>query len=144
MSSSPITADRGTAADRNEVILVGRLSGHPERRELPSGDELVAVRVVVRRDDGRADTVDVELGTAPARGRRRRADQLPRRALATVERLATGSRVEVTGALRRRWWQAGSRRVSRTLVQAATITALDDEVGPASAPSAAPRPGDAA
>jgi hypothetical protein len=35
--------------DLNEVRLVGRVSGRPERRTLPSGDQLVSLRLVVRR-----------------------------------------------------------------------------------------------
>jgi len=50
----------------NEVRLVGRVSGAPQERQLPSGDSLVAWRVVVARPEaerrspagGRAATVD--------------------------------------------------------------------------------------
>ncbi|MER6952278.1 single-stranded DNA-binding protein [Nonomuraea sp. NPDC000554] len=35
--------------DRNEVLLVGRLSAAPEDRTLPSGDTLTKWRIIVRR-----------------------------------------------------------------------------------------------
>lgn len=47
----------------NEVRLVGRVSADVEQRELPSGDLLVSVRVVVGRPAPAA-----AVGTAPRRG----------------------------------------------------------------------------
>jgi single-strand DNA-binding protein len=119
--------DRG---DRNEVHLRGRLSGRPERRALPSGDEVLHLRVLLRRPDGGTDVVPVQVGPAPAPGRRR-GGQVGRRALARAERLTPGTRVEVEGQLRRRWWEAGGARRSRVEVLASAIAPVDDPEVPA-------------
>ena len=47
-------------ADVNEVLLTGRVSGVPEERELPSGDRVVQLRLVVRRAPVRAGSRRVE------------------------------------------------------------------------------------
>jgi single-strand DNA-binding protein len=108
--------------DVNAVRLRGRLSADPERRVLPSGDEVVRLRVVVRRPDGGAvDTVDVSLGPAPGAGGRARPGEVGRRALTAVERLEVDQRVEVVGELRRRWWEAGGARRSRLEVRATAV-----------------------
>ena len=115
-----VTDDPGPSPmpDRNEVLLVGRISGTPERRALPSGDELVGFRLVVRRAAAGVDTFDVSVGPAPAPGRRPRGTQVGRRLLADAERLEDGARVEVLGELRRRWWGSGGVRQSRVEVRA--------------------------
>ncbi|MET7463960.1 single-stranded DNA-binding protein [Nonomuraea sp. NPDC005501] len=43
-------SDGRTTVDRNEVVLVGRLSAAAEIKRLPSGDTLTRWRVAVRRD----------------------------------------------------------------------------------------------
>jgi single-strand DNA-binding protein len=121
-------ADEG-AVDRNEVRLTGRVSGPPERRALPSGDEVVRFRLVVRRDDGASDTVPIQVGPAPGPGGRRRPGQSGRRALAGAERLRPGSRVAVHGRLRRRWWEAGGARRSRLEVVADEVVGADVAAG---------------
>lgn len=99
--------------ERNEVLLTGRLAAPAEERALPSGDVLVAFRLVVARP--------------PAKKRRERAptidtidcvawDSAPRR---NVLGWQPGDVVEVTGALRRRFWRAGAGAVSRTEVEVA-------------------------
>ncbi len=108
-------------AGRNEVRLVGRVSGTPEQRELPSGDSLVAWRVVVDRPPGgrtppagvRATTVDTLDCVAWTPGLRR-----------TARALADGDVVEVTGSLRRRFWRAGAGAASRTEVEVAAVRRL--------------------
>lgn len=103
----------------NEVHLVGRLSGPPETRSLPSGDELVQLRVVVRRrpDPGRGaaaagsrstvDTIDVTCWTGAMRR--------------TALRLGDGDMVEVEGSLRRRFYRVGASVQSRYDVVASTV-----------------------
>lgn len=103
----------------NEVRLVGRVSAEVEQRELPSGDLLVSVRVVVgrppatrRREAGAepragVDTIDVACWSARTR--------------ASALRLAPGDHVEVQGALRRRFFRAGGAAVSRYEVEAASV-----------------------
>lgn len=106
--------DSGPA--RNEVLLVGRLAAVPQERELPSGDHLVTLRLVVDRPvprrppPGRAvsvDTLDCAAWTAATRR--------------TARGLQAGDVVEVQGALRRRFWRVGAGAVSRTEVE---VTAL--------------------
>lgn len=108
----------------NQVRLVGRLSGSPERRSLPSGDEIVSLRVVIRRQGGGTDTLPVQLGPGPPAGRRAAPGQVGRRALAAVERVEPGSRIEVVGSLRRRWWAGPAGRRSRIEVQAEVVREL--------------------
>jgi single-strand DNA-binding protein len=128
---------RGDATDVNAVRLRGRLSSVPTRRTLPSGDEVVGFRVVVRRPEGGSvDTIDVSVGPAPAAGRRRQPGQVGRRALAAVQRLDVDQRIEVAGELRRRWWDAGGARRSRLEVRAgAVIAVVDDTASEGSATS---------
>ena len=86
----------------NSVELTWRVSGDPESRTLPSGDELVTMRLVVARAAGEpVDTIDLACWS----GRARRA----------AGRLGDGDRVRVTGSLRRRccWGRATPIR-SRT------------------------------
>jgi single-strand DNA-binding protein len=102
----------------NEVRLVGKVSGEVEERALPSGDVVAAWRIVVpraRAEGGtngggaaKVDTIDVACWS----GRTRQ----------TARRLATGERVEVVGALRRRFFRAGAATASRYEVEAVKIT----------------------
>lgn len=115
------TTDRSWVV--NEVRIVGRASGDPERRTLPSGDEVVLLRVVVPRPGGGADTLPVSVGPAPRRGRPG-VGQVGRRLLATAERTTPGTRVEVRGELRRRWWATGAGRASRIEVRARSVAAI--------------------
>ncbi|HEU4999404.1 MAG TPA: single-stranded DNA-binding protein [Lapillicoccus sp.] len=95
----------------NEVRLVGRVSGTPESRELPSGDTVVQLRVVVGRPPSdrktQVDTIDVSCWTPAAR----------RSALRQHE----GDVVEVSGALRRRFYRAGASTQSRYEVEASAV-----------------------
>lgn len=109
------------AAARNEVILVGRVSGAPQERELPSGDALVSWRVVVDRPAPRRppapgarpptiDTIDCVAWTAAVRR--------------TARSLTDGDVVSVEGALRRRFWRSGAGAASRTEVEVASLRRL--------------------
>ncbi|MEP6798825.1 MAG: single-stranded DNA-binding protein [Lapillicoccus sp.] len=115
-----MTTTQASPADpaTNEVRLVGRVSGAPEAREMPSGDEVVQFRVVVRRPPARArpatetprtqvDTIDVACWSPSTRR--------------LARRLAAGDVVEVEGALRRRFYRAGAVAVSRYEVEAVTV-----------------------
>ncbi|MGZ6764643.1 MAG: single-stranded DNA-binding protein [Nocardioides sp.] len=95
---------------RNEVVLLGRLAAAPEERALPSGDLLTSWRLVVDRPPARrrppegvrpvtVDTVDC-VGWSPA----------VRRAAGCW---AEGDLVEVSGALRRRFWRSPTGTSSR-------------------------------
>ncbi len=106
---------------RNEVVLVGRVSGEPEERELPSGDLLVTWRLVVERPAPRraapagvraptVDTLDCVAWAAPVRR--------------TARGLADGDVVSLHGALRRRFWRAGAGAASRTEVEVEQLRRL--------------------
>jgi single-strand DNA-binding protein len=89
----------------NAVQLTGRLAAAPLRLTLPSGDELVSLRVVVERPAHRrrtrsGPTVDTIECSVWAAGLARR-----------VERWEPGDVVSVRGSLRRRFWRtpAGAR-----------------------------------
>lgn len=99
----------------NEVRLLGRLSGPPVTVELPSGDALVTFRISVPRESPR--------GRSPASGQR--VDSVPctawvprlRRSIATWR---AGDVVEVVGAVRCRFYQAGGATRSRVEVEASS------------------------
>lgn len=95
---------------RNDVLLVGRVSGQPTRRELPSGDVVVGIRVVVERAE------------PPPRPRMARVDAIDCVAWSTSCRRIVcdwqpGDVVEVVGSLRRRFWRHDARPVSRYEVE---------------------------
>lgn len=95
---------------RNEVHLVGRVSGAAQATVLPSGDEVVGVRIVVERDgpartprSPRVDTIECAAWSA---GIRRR-----------IRRWAHGEVVEIRGMLRRRFRRGGAGVESRYEVE---------------------------
>lgn len=94
----------------NEVRLVGRLSGEPAVRVLPSGDELTVWRLVVDRAPDKhvprapsVDTIDC-VAHRP---------NIQRMAM----RWAAGDTLEVQGALRRRFWRGAGGTASRCEVE---------------------------
>lgn len=111
----------------NSVRLVGRVSAVGEARELPSGDTVHTLRVVVPRavatrrasrgdDSGRAgvDTIDVACWTAASRR--------------TAGSLTADDHVEVEGALRRRFFRTGAGVASRYEVEAARLRRVKEGV----------------
>ena len=105
----------------NEVTLVGRVSASPERRELPSGDDLVTLRVVVDRPPQRGAT-------------RRQVDVIDvacwsKRTQRTAGNLGPDDEVRVEGALRRRFFAAAGARASRYEVEASRIVRLSRTSG---------------
>lgn len=105
---------------RNEVALRGRVAAAAEERELPSGDRIAVLRVVVPRP--------------PARGRRRAGEPARRATVDTIDvvcwtaatrraalRLQGDDVVEVAGALRRRFFGAAGGRQSRYEVEAEVV-----------------------
>lgn len=103
---------------RNEVVLVGRVSGRAEQRELPSGDVLTTWRVVVDRPPPRR--------PAPEGVRLPTSDTLwcvawSPRVRRTAEGLSPGDVVEVRGALRQRYWRSGAALAGRTEVEVASL-----------------------
>lgn len=112
---------RAEPSSRNEVLLVGRVSGEPEERELPSGDLLVAWRLVVDRPPARRPAPEgVRLPTVDTLSCVAWSASTRRSALA----LQPGDVVEVAGALRQRFWKAGAALASRTEVEAEAVRRL--------------------
>lgn len=107
----------------NVVRLSGRVTAAPEERELPSGDRLVALRVLVpRADDSRGDSIPVVVGPAPASGTRRGRGQASATVVKRAAQLEVGDEVTLEGWLQRRFWEtAGGVRASRLQVVATTI-----------------------
>ncbi|TQJ10300.1 single-stranded DNA-binding protein [Lapillicoccus jejuensis] len=102
----------------NQVLLVGRVSTSAHEQEMPSGDVLVTLRLVVPRPASRTlgdrrrprvpvDTIEIACWSAATR----------RRAL----RFSGGELVEVSGALRRRFYRAGAVALSRYEVEARSL-----------------------
>lgn len=95
----------------NEVRLVGRVSQAPEERVLPSGDALWTFRLVVSRPSAGGvwrQSVDA-LECAVWGGRVRR----------SVATWCEGDVVEVTGAVRRRFFRAAGGAASRVEIEVA-------------------------
>lgn len=95
----------------NYIKLCGHVSGIPELRTLPSGDEIVTFRVVVpRAEEGRVDTIDCQVSTAALRRK--------------VLKINDSSEVEVEGSLHRRFWRGPSGLASRYEVEVRTLQRL--------------------
>ncbi|WP_114201674.1 single-stranded DNA-binding protein [Janibacter anophelis] len=109
MAKRSETHERSEDIDEvNSVELTGRVSGEPETRELPSGDELVTLRVVVRRGEGQpVDTIDCACWSAGARR--------------AASRLEDGARVRVEGSLRRRFFRSPGGSASRYEVEVSRL-----------------------
>lgn len=95
----------------NQVLLRGRVSGEPQEKELPSGDRVVEFRIVIPRNsrDG-VDTLDIAAWTVKTRR--------------TGLTLKAEEWVEISGAIRRRFWQAPSGLASRWQIEASAISRI--------------------
>ena len=115
MSAAAVEAD---VEHHNEVYLVGKLSGEPIERELPSGDVLLAWRLVVQRaaaDRGLSKTAHDTLPCFTMRAGVRR----------SVASWNAGDLVEVEGVLRRRFWRTPSgAEASKCEVEARSVKRL--------------------
>lgn len=108
---------------RNEVLLVGRLAAAAELRELPSGTPLVTFRLIVDRSVARARVAPQPLPARPT------IDTLDCAAYTPgVHRSSAGwspgDVLEVTGALRRRFWRAPTGAASRYEVEVGKVRRL--------------------
>lgn len=105
MTTSGSPSNAVDSAVDNSVFLRGRLAAEPVLRTLPSGDEIVSFRLAVdrpeQRQDGRSKVDSIDCATQAPRVRR------------CLERAAPGEVIEVTGALRRRFWRSGGGLGSR-------------------------------
>lgn len=90
---------------KNQVKLTGRVSGSPKVKRMPSGDEVVEIRLVVERDNiNGVDTLDIASWSS----------QLRRRALTLKDQ----EWISVSGVIRRRFWRSGQKLASRWQVEA--------------------------
>ena len=106
-----MTEKTADPAEDNTVELRGRVSSAPVERELPSGAMISTFRVSVAR------------GTTPmTAGSRQTSDWVDcvawsARSRRSVASWAVGDQVEVTGALRRRFFRAGDGASTRLEVE---------------------------
>ncbi len=104
------TGERGLRGS-NSVSLCGRVSADPVTRELPSGDTIVTLRLVMTRqpspmaDKSRQASDWVDCVAWGSRAKR------------TVGGWRTGDLVEVDGALRRRFFRAAGATTTRVEVE---------------------------
>jgi len=99
----------------NEVFLVGRVTSLAVEKILPGGDKVVEFRVVI--------------GRAKSRGSKKEVDSLDIAAWTSVARKAAlavkiDSWVQVSGAVRRRFWRAPTGLASRWQVEASEVVRL--------------------
>ena len=95
----------------NDCLLRGRVSAVATDRELPSGERVVEFRLIITRAEREGvDTLDI----AAWSGKSRR----------TALSLKPGEWVEVSGSVRRRFWQGPAGLASRWQIEAEGITRL--------------------
>ena len=92
----------------NLSVATGHLSRPPERRTLPSGEELVSYDLSVAGPGGRVETVPVAWPSPPT----------------SAADLVAGEAVLVVGRVRRRFFRAGGSTQSRTEVVATAVVPL--------------------
>lgn len=110
-SSKKNESDEEIDYSLNDCLLRGRVSAAATDRELPSGEHVVEFRLIVTRDQREGvDTLDIAAWSAKNR----------RSALS----LKPGEWVEISGSIRRRFWQGPAGLASRWQIEAQTITRL--------------------
>src|SRR5262245_19585538 len=93
--------ETATTEAHNEAVLRGRVAAPVDQRELPSGDTIMTARLIVDRDPAamarssqRVDTIDCVAWL--------------RRVQRSMRAWQAGDRVEVTGAIRRRFFRSAN------------------------------------
>jgi single-strand DNA-binding protein len=95
----------------NNCLLRGRVSAPATDRELPSGEHVVEFRLIITRDQREGvDTLDIASWSAKNR-----------RIALTFK---GGEWVEVSGSVRRRFWQSPTGLASRWQIECESITRL--------------------
>lgn len=95
----------------NEIKIIGRFSGPASEKDLPSGEKVVELRVIVTRDDREGvDTISVAVWKS----------MLRRRALT----LQDNQWIVVKGVLRRRFWKSPTGLASRYQVEARDLARI--------------------
>jgi single-stranded DNA-binding protein len=109
--SHPATESIEEDFSYNDCLLRGRVSAPAIDRELPSGEHVVEFRLIIGREkrDG-VDTLDI--ASWSAKNRR------------IAMRFQGGEWIEVSGSVRRRFWQSPSGLASRWQIESETITKL--------------------
>ena len=121
---SPVkAADPSPSAHRNDVLLIGELAAPPQVRTLPSGDEVLAFRLTVR---SAPDRVRSATKLAAAGSPTHQTDSLEcaawRPVLQTrLQRCGVGDVLEISGALRHRFWRGPGGLASRYEIEADKI-----------------------
>jgi len=95
----------------NDLLLRGRVSAAATTKELPSGDKVVELRLIVTRENREGvDTLDIAAWSAKSRK--------------TALSLTPDEWVEISGAIHRRFWQSPAGLASRWQVEAIDIMRL--------------------
>jgi single-strand DNA-binding protein len=95
----------------NDCLLRGRVSAQATDKELPSGEHVVEFRLIITRAEREGvDTLDIAAWSAKSRR--------------TALSLKPGEWVEVSGSIRRRFWQGPAGLASRWQVEGESITRL--------------------
>lgn len=95
----------------NDCLLRGRVSAEAVEKELPSGDRVVEFRLIITRTerDG-VDTLDIAAWSPKSRR--------------TALSLKSGEWIEVSGSVRRRFWQGPAGLASRWQIEGESITRI--------------------
>ncbi len=116
-SGPPADPDDPSVA-RNDVVLRGRVAAPVDERQLPSGDTIITARLIVDRDaialsrsSQRVDTLDCVAWL--------------RKAQRSMRGWQAGDHVEVSGAIRRRFFRGAGGPVSRVEVEIRAARRLD-------------------
>jgi hypothetical protein len=95
----------------NDLLLRGRVSAPATSKELPSGDKVVEFRLIITRSEREGvDTLDIAAWSAKSR-----------RIALTLD---SDEWVEISGSIRRRFWQSPAGVASRWQVGATEILRL--------------------
>jgi single-strand DNA-binding protein len=95
----------------NDCLLRGRVSAPATDRELPSGEHVVEFRLIITRAEREGvDTLDIAAWSSRVRR--------------TALSLKAGEWVEISGSIRRRFWQGPTGLASRWQIEAESITRL--------------------
>jgi single-stranded DNA-binding protein len=95
----------------NNCLLRGRVSAPATNRELPSGEHVVEFRLIITREKREGvDTLDI--ASWSAKNRR------------TAFTFKGGEWIEVSGSVRRRFWQSPTGLASRWQIECESITRL--------------------
>jgi len=95
----------------NDCLLRGRVSAEATDRELPSGEHVVEFRLIVT-GEGREGVDNLDIAAWSAKSRR------------SALSLKPGEWIEVSGSVRRRFWQGPAGLASRWQVEAIGISRL--------------------